>query len=91
MGWTGDAQATALSAVRNLDMAGFYAKWVQDMNDAQHDDGALSSTVPYAKHVPPVDPSWPTAYPQLMGLLHKFYGECCRCSCHIVLKIFRIR
>ena len=32
------------------------------MHDAQQDDGALSSTIPYAKHVPPVDPSWPTAY-----------------------------
>ena len=45
VGWTGDAQATALGAVRNLDMAGFYAKWVADMTDALHPDGGLSSTV----------------------------------------------
>jgi alpha-L-rhamnosidase len=66
VGWTGDSQATAETAVRNLDMLGFYAKWLQDYEDAQcpgkpgcpggNDHGALSSTIPFAKHVPPVDP-----------------------------------
>ena len=28
VGWTGDSQATCESAVRSLDMAGFYTKWV---------------------------------------------------------------
>jgi hypothetical protein len=56
-------------------MAGFYAKWTQDMEDAQQQDGGLSSTVPYAKHQPPVDPTWPTAYPQLLHLLHQYYAD----------------
>jgi hypothetical protein len=65
-----DAQATAETAFRSLDMASFYMKWMQDMQDAQHPNGALSSTIPYAKHIPPVDPSWPTVYPQVGGQSH---------------------
>ena len=91
VGWTGDSQATAETAVRNLGMRGFYAKWLQDYEDAQctgvnkgdkgwkpgcpgpvgapSDLGALSSTIPFAKHVPPVDPSWPTSYCQIAMLM----------------------
>jgi hypothetical protein len=85
VGWTGDSQATAETAVRNLDMLGFYAKWLQDYEDAQcpgkpgcpggNDHGALSSTIPFAKHVPPVDPSWPTSYCQIAMLLYRYSGE----------------
>ena len=75
VGWTGDAQATAETAVLNLDMASFYTKWLQDMGDALQSDGGLSSTVPFAKHAPPVDPSWPTAYLQIAMLLYQYYGD----------------
>eukprot|EP00041_Stephanoeca_diplocostata_P026218 m.701245 g.701245 ORF g.701245 m.701245 type:complete len:1133 (+) comp22912_c0_seq3:114-3512(+) len=75
VGWTGDAQATAETAFRTLEVGSFYTKWLQDMRDAQLESGGLSSTVPYAKHVPPVDPSWPTAFPQLVRLMYTYYGD----------------
>ena len=85
VGWTGDSQATAETAVRNLDLLGFYAKWLQDYEDAQcpgkpgcpggNDTGALSSTIPFAKHVPPVDPSWPSSYAQIAMLLYRYSGD----------------
>ena len=56
-------------------MESFWAKWVQDMGDAIQDDGGLSSTIPYAKHVPPVDPTWPTIFPQLLNLLALHYDN----------------
>ena len=67
-------------------MLGFYAKWLQDYEDAQcpgkpgcpgggNDHGALSSTIPFAKHVPPVDPSWPTSYCQIAMLLYRYTGD----------------
>lgn len=66
-------------------MLGFYAKWLADYEDAQcpgkpgcpggNDHGALSSTIPFAKHVPPVDPSWPTSYCQIAMLLYKYSGD----------------
>ena len=75
VGWTGDAQATAETAFRTLDVASFYTKWLQDLQDAQHANGALSSTIPFAKHVPPVDPSWPTFYAQCLRLMYRYAGD----------------
>lgn len=90
VGWTGDSQATAETAVMSLDMRGFWAKWLQDYEDAQCPGkpgcdyvdgivslppGALSSTIPYGKHTPPVDPSWPTSYCQETMLLYKYFGD----------------
>jgi hypothetical protein len=45
------------------------------MRDATGPDGALSSTVPFAKHVPPVDPTWPTAFPQLVRLMWLYNAD----------------
>ena len=75
VGWTGDGQATAETAFRTLDVASFYEKWMQDMEDAMGGDGAISSTVPFAKHVPPVDPTWTSIYPQLARLMYLYTGD----------------
>jgi hypothetical protein len=56
-------------------MESFWAKWLQDMGDAIQSDGGLSSTIPYAKHTPPVDPTWPTIFPQLLNLLALHYNN----------------
>jgi hypothetical protein len=69
------AQATAESAFRLLDVSSYYTRWTTDMSDATGADGSLSSTVPFAKHVPPVDPTWPSAYPQLVRLLHTYSAD----------------
>lgn len=69
VGWTGDAAATLTAAALRLNMRAFHAKWLGDMVQSQasddDDDGSLPSTIPFAKHHPPVDPSWPTVFPQL--------------------------
>ncbi len=36
MGWTGDAVAFIRAAIYNSDVAGFYAKWLVDVEDAQY-------------------------------------------------------
>eukprot|EP01047_Picozoa_sp_COSAG01_P034527 COSAG01_NODE_2598_length_7399_cov_4.972740_2_plen_1464_part_00 len=84
-GWTGDSQATCESAVRTLDMAAFYSKWMLDIQDAQNcagmkrtpgcGPGSLSPTCPYTKHDPPYDPTWVSNYAQEVALLHKYYGD----------------
>ena len=45
VGWTGDSQASCESAVRSLDMAGFYTKWMQVCN-SDTSVGRLSPTFP---------------------------------------------
>ena len=34
--------------------------------------GSLSSTVPFSKHMPPVDPTWPSNYAQELKLLYEY-------------------
>lgn len=46
LGWCNDAQASAEQMIQNLDMRGFYNKWMQDILDAQRPDGDLPGIVP---------------------------------------------
>ncbi|MDR0536565.1 MAG: family 78 glycoside hydrolase catalytic domain [Tannerellaceae bacterium] len=45
-GWMGDAQVFAQTAIYNLDMAGFYTKWMRDIRDDQLSDGRLPDISP---------------------------------------------
>jgi alpha-L-rhamnosidase len=45
-GWMGDAQVFAQTAIYNLDMAGFYTKWMRDIRDDQLADGQLPDISP---------------------------------------------
>ena len=46
LGWCNDAQASVEQMIQNLDMRGFYEKWMQDILDAQLPDGDLPGIVP---------------------------------------------
>jgi len=46
LGWMGDAQIFAPTATLNMDVAAFYAKWLQDVADAQREDGAFADVAP---------------------------------------------
>ena len=35
LGWMGDIQAFSQTAIFNMDMAGFFSKWVRDVRDCQ--------------------------------------------------------
>ena len=48
MGWMGDAQVFAQTAIYNLDMSSFYTKWGYDVMDAQFDSGEFSDVSPRA-------------------------------------------
>lgn len=45
-GWTGDAQASAGAAVRSLDVARVWTKWLADFRDAQSPAGEIPEIVP---------------------------------------------
>ncbi len=55
LGWMGDAQVFAPTAVRNADVAGFFTKWMVDVNDAQGPNGEFSTVSPRANQ----NNSWP--------------------------------
>lgn len=47
LGWTGDMQVFSQTAAFNMDMAAFFTKWVQDLRDAQADDGRFPDFAPH--------------------------------------------
>jgi alpha-L-rhamnosidase len=46
MGWTGDAQAFSSTATFNMDVAGFFTKWLKDLSADQLKDGAVPYVIP---------------------------------------------
>jgi alpha-L-rhamnosidase len=47
LGWTGDILSFAQTAMFQKDMAGFFTKWMQDVRDAQADDGRYADFAPH--------------------------------------------
>ena len=46
LGWTGDAQAFATTAAYNMDVAGFFTKWMKDVAADQLENGSVPYVVP---------------------------------------------
>ena len=46
LGWTGDAQVFCRTACFNMDVAGFFGKWLRDVALDQRPDGAVPHVVP---------------------------------------------
>lgn len=46
LGWMGDAQVFLRTAIYNMDVAAFFTKWMQDVCDAQTNDGIFPDTAP---------------------------------------------
>ena len=63
LGWTGDAQVFSRTAVFNTRADGFFAKWLQDLEDAQAESGALPPIAPNTDAVKTNDggPAWADA------------------------------
>ncbi|NLK08076.1 MAG: family 78 glycoside hydrolase catalytic domain [Firmicutes bacterium] len=75
MGWMGDAQLVAEESIYNFDMAAFYVKYLQDIKDAQKEDGSLSDVIPPYWPLYPADPAWGTAYITLAWEMYRFYRD----------------
>jgi alpha-L-rhamnosidase len=48
LGWTGDAQVFTRTATFNMDVSGFFTRWLQVLEDSQSSDGAYPPFAPYA-------------------------------------------
>ena len=47
LGWTGDAQAFSATAAFNMDVAGFFTKWLKDLYADQYSNGAVPWVIPH--------------------------------------------
>jgi alpha-L-rhamnosidase len=78
LGWMGDAQVFSPAACFNMDMAGFFTKWLQDVRDAQADDGRFPDFAPN-----PFDPNkrfsgvpaWADAGVIVPWVVYQWYGD----------------
>jgi alpha-L-rhamnosidase len=52
LGWTGDAQVFSRTAAFNMDVAGFFTKWLADVAADQYADGAVPHVIPDVLTVP---------------------------------------
>jgi alpha-L-rhamnosidase len=46
LGWTGDAQVFARTAAFNMDVAGFFTKWLKDVSADQYENGSVPWVIP---------------------------------------------
>ncbi|MFC3198854.1 glycoside hydrolase family 78 protein [Parapedobacter deserti] len=46
LGWTGDAQAFFSTAAFNMDVSGFFVKWLKDLKAEQYNSGAVPHVIP---------------------------------------------
>jgi alpha-L-rhamnosidase len=82
LGWTGDAQAFVRTAAFNMDVRGFFHKWLQDARDAQDAEGCVPSVIPNPPRMdpfntPPADggPAWADAVLICPWTIYRCYGD----------------
>lgn len=75
MGWLGDRVTGALGEAYFFDNHLLYAKWLDDIADAQRDNGSISDVSPSYWDVYNDDVSWPAAYFTVAQMLYDHYGD----------------
>ena len=76
LGWTGDAQMFAPTASYNMNMAGFFAKWMIDITDSQdEEEGFVMDVNPGIVVEGPGKPAWADAITVVPWMVYKFYGD----------------
>jgi alpha-L-rhamnosidase len=75
LGWLGDAQIFARTAAYNRDVAAFFAKWLDDVADAQLPSGAFPDIAPRLNFPGAGAPAWGDAGVIVPWTIWKMYGD----------------
>ncbi|MFI0350183.1 family 78 glycoside hydrolase catalytic domain [Actinomadura sp. 9N407] len=75
LGWLADAQVFLPTACRNADVAAFFARWMRDVVDAQHEDGAFGDVVPELCMTREGAPAWGDGGVIIPWHLYRTYGD----------------
>jgi alpha-L-rhamnosidase len=75
MGWTGDAQIFIRTACWNMDVAGFFTKWMVDVEDAQFESGAFTDVAPQVRNMGGGNAAWGDAGVIVPWTIYKVYGD----------------
>ena len=73
LGWMGDAQVFVKTASMNADIAAFFTKWLVDVDDVQHPDGAFTDVSPVV--MGGGVPAWADAGVICPWTIHLAYGD----------------
>lgn len=75
LGWLGDAQVFITTATYNADVAAFFTKWLEDVDDEQLPDGRFTSTAPDTDLVTAGVPGWADAGVICPWVIYATYGD----------------
>ncbi|CAN5400315.1 family 78 glycoside hydrolase catalytic domain [soil metagenome] len=75
LGWMGDAQVFARTATSNADVAAFLTKWLDDVSDAQSDQGGFSDVSPRMVDLGDGAPGWGDAGVIVPWTVYQAYGD----------------
>ena len=79
LGWTGDAQVFARTAAFNMDVSGFFAKWLGDLTAEQKADGGVPWVIPdvLSRTAPAAGTSagWADASVIVPWTMYQVYGD----------------
>ncbi|MCC6698480.1 MAG: family 78 glycoside hydrolase catalytic domain [Candidatus Hydrogenedentes bacterium] len=74
-GWLGDRSEESRGETYLFQVAPFYAKWVQDMDDAQNESGSVPDVCPSYYPLYNDDVTWPSSFIIIPGALYDQYGD----------------
>jgi len=79
LGWTGDAQMFCETAAFNMDVAGFFHKWLRDLRDSQTPEGGIPCVIPLIRVDPTADedggPAWADSVIICPWTVYLAYGD----------------
>lgn len=75
MGWLGDAGLFIRTASHNMDVAAFFTKWMQDIEDAQSPEGGFPDVAPRVVDRMDGAPAWGDAGVIIPWVMYRQYGD----------------
>jgi alpha-L-rhamnosidase len=75
MGWLGDRAAGSTGESFVFNNHGLYAKWLQDIEDAQNEEGSVPDVAPTYWKIYSDNMTWPAAYLTGANLMYEQYGD----------------
>jgi alpha-L-rhamnosidase len=74
-GYTGDGQIVAEASIHDFQMAAFYTKWLNDMRDAQEENGRIPNTAPTLVGGMGGGVAWGSAYILIPWWMYQYYND----------------
>ncbi|MGH9760998.1 MAG: family 78 glycoside hydrolase catalytic domain, partial [Blastocatellia bacterium] len=75
LGWTGDAQVFSRTAAFNMDVAGFFTKWLKDVAADQADNGSVPFVIPNVLGKSPGAAAWSDSAVIIPWNMYICYGD----------------